>query len=746
MEGRGSSKVEPCACQKARECRHENGPFVVAVAGSPNSGKTTLFNALTGANAKVGNYPGITVDRRMGHMTLDGLGRVQVVDVPGTYSLNAASAEEQIAIDELLGRHGFPQPDVVIVTLDATTLDRNLYMLMQVMEFGLPVIAAVTMMDMAAKEMIELNLKRLAELFHVPFVGVVATRKQGLDELKKELQTLLPTVDDYEPRPWFWEPGEALQRDLALFDEPLAHRRHCMNTDLRRRAFGLWLLMSVREDNELFHIPPDARALSLRLQKEATEKGRDLDEEGVLPRYRFIDSILPEAVQRKKTQSHSGTEKLDAVLTHPVWGLLVFLAVMTLIFQALFSWSDPMIGVIEDGVGWLSDLVKAGFSEGFLRDLVTEGILAGVGGVVVFLPQILFLFFFIGILEASGYMARAAFLIDRLMNRIGLHGKAFVPLLSGFACAVPAVMAVRTIENRRDRLLTMMVVPLMSCSARLPVYTLIIAALFPAEQTVAFISVGTLMLLGTYLLSTVSTLIAASVLGRTILKGQRQPLLLELPAYRMPNFKNLGMDLWERAKVFLTTAGTIILVMTILLWLMLSFPKDVSFSKDYETLIAQSGDNEEAVAALEAQRDGEALRHSYAGRLGLFIEPLLKPLGFDWKIGIGLIGSFAAREVFVSTMGVVYGIGGDADEESQSLREKMAEAKHPDGKPVWTPLVGMSLMVFFLFAMQCMSTIAVVKRETKSWRWPAFMLAYMTVLAYVASLIVYQGGRLLGFE
>ncbi len=746
MEDRRSSKADVCARQEMKQRLKDQSPFVVAVAGNPNSGKTTLFNALTGANAKVGNYPGITVDRRMGQMHLDGVGRINLVDVPGAYSLNAASTEEQVAIDELLGRHGFPQPDAVMVTLDATTLDRNLYMMMQIMEFGLPVIAVVTMMDMAEKEMIELDLKRLSELFNIPFLPVVATRKKGLDELRNELAKLLPTVDDYEPHPWFWEPNEELCKELSRFEQPLAHRRHCMNTDARRRAYALWLLMSIREDNELFHIPPKAKKISLEIQAKAREAGRDLDEEGVLPRYRFIDSILPEVVKRKQGQSHRRSENIDAVLTHPLWGLLVFLGVMTLIFQALFSWSDPMIGLIEDGVGALTDLVRAGLSEGFIRDLLTEGVLAGVGGVVVFLPQILFLFFFIGILEASGYMARAAFLIDRLMNRIGLHGKAFVPLMSGFACAVPAVMAIRTIENRRDRLLTMMVVPLMSCSARLPVYTLIIAALFPAEQTLAFISIGTLMLLAIYAISTVSTLIAASVLGRTILKGQRQPLLLELPPYRVPDMKSLGMDLWERTKVFLTTAGTIILVMTILLWLLLSYPKDVPFSKDYESLIAQQEADKDAVAELEAERDGEALRHSYAGKLGLTIEPLLKPLGFDWKIGIGLIGSFAAREVFVSTMGVVYGLGGEEDEESQSLREKMAQAKHADGSPVWTPLVGMSLMIFFMFAMQCMSTIAVVKRETKSWRWPLFMLAYMTVLAYVSSLIVYQGGRLLGFE
>jgi len=448
----------------------------------------------------------------------------------------------------------------------------------------------------------------------------------------------------------------------------------------------------------------------------------------------------------------TASERLDRVLTHPVLGLAAFALVMLLLFEALFAWSDPLIGLIEEGVVLAQGLASGLLPEGPLRDLVTDGVIAGVGNVVVFVPQIALLFVFVTVLEDSGYLARVAFVIDRVMRGVGLHGKAFVPLLSGFACAIPAVMATRTIESRRDRLLTMLAVPLMSCSARLPVYALVIAVVFDADRRVlGFLSVGALVLFAMYGLSVTMTLLAAAVMRRTILRGPRPPLLLELPPYRWPTVRNVVTAVWGRTRSFLVDAGTIILAITIILWALLSYPKPdevlTRFAAERAEATEQlSGEaREEALARIGARESEVLLQRSFAGQLGHAIEPVIAPLGFDWRIGIGLIGSFAAREVLVSTLGIVWGIGEEADEESRPLREALRDAERDDGSPLMTPLSGLSLMVFFVLAAQCMSTIAVVRRESGSWKWPLFMVAYMTALAYVGALLTYQGGQLLGF-
>ncbi len=714
----------------------------VAVTGNPNAGKTTVFNALTGSNAKIGNYPGITVDRRTGVLKLPRSGRVELVDVPGTYSLTTRSKDEEVAINELLGRKGITPPAAAIVVLDATALERSLYFLMQVLEFDIPVVAVVNMMDVASKEGIQVRLDELERLFGIRFIGLVGRSRKGIPELKIALDELLASRDGYRPPDWFWKPNAALEHDLAEFDEAIEQQVRFPLSKNGRRAFALWMLMSLGEHSKLV-VRPQLKKMTLESQERIKQANRDLDAESTLERYAFIDAQAHRFIVRPDQERINMTDRIDTVLTHPVWGLMVFLAIMGTIFQALFSWSDPFIGWIEELFGMLSVGVQAVMAPGILRDLITDGIIAGVGGVLVFLPQILFLFLFIGLLEGSGYLARAAFLIDRLMRKIGLHGQAFVPMLSGFACAVPAIMAARTIQNRRDRMLTMMVIPLMSCSARLPVYTLVIAMLFPADQKVGPLSVGTLMLLGIYVLSTLFAFLAAAVMGRTLFRGQAQNLLLELPPYRLPDIKSVAMVLWERTKVFMSTAGTIILVMTVILWVLLSFPRLDDESAGASTIRDESAVVVEPVSEMA---QSEQLKHSYAGRLGALIEPLIAPLGFDWKIGIGLIGAFAAREVFVGTMGVVYGLGEAQSEESHSLRRAMLKDRRPDGTPLWTPLVGMSLLIFFMIAMQCMSTLAVVLRETKSWAWTFFMLAYMTGAAYLVSLLVYQGGRWLGFS
>ncbi len=703
--------------------------FLVAVAGNPNSGKTTLFNALTGANARIGNYPGITVEIRTGHMHLPQAGRVRLVDVPGTYSLTARSPDEEVAINALLGRKGLRRPDAVLLVLDGTALERNLYLLMQVLEFEIPVVAVVNMLDAARDDGVDIDFDALREVFGIPIVGTIARRRQGVGLVRETLDDLLGDLEA-APRPgWQWEPADELAADLAGFEDLIDEEvRFRLDTPGSRRAFALWLLTSLHPHSEL-EVRPRLREYTLAVQERISAADRDLACESVAARYESIDRLTA-GIVRRQPRRRDHTEKIDSVLTHPLWGTGVFLVIMGLIFQALFSWSDPMIGVIEHSFARLADLVRSALPAGVLRDLLADGIISGVGAVVVFLPQILFLFLFVSILEGTGYLSRAAFLVDRLMRRLGLHGQAFVPMLSGYACAIPAIMATRTIDNTRDRMLTIMAIPLISCSARLPVYTLIIALVFPAADKIGFLSTGTLVLFVIYTFSSGMAMLAAGFLGRTVFKGELRPLLLELPPYRLPDPRSVGLLLMERTGAFLSTAGSVILIATIVLWALLSFPRTTPLASD-------AGDSPVQHAA--------QLHSSYAGKIGSAIEPALEPLGFDWKIGVGLIGAFAAREVFVGTMGVIYGVGDDADAESVGLREAMRRDRRPDGRLLWTPLTGVSLVVFFMIAMQCMSTLAVTRRETRSWGWTLFMLGYLSTAAYLASLLVYQGGRLLGY-
>jgi ferrous iron transport protein B len=521
-----------------------------------------------------------------------------------------------------------------------------------------------------------------------------------------------------------------------------------VESEQRKRAFALWCLVSLRENDDFSGIPDAVREAALAAQQQLRDSGHDVDLEVAQARYRHIDAQIDRFLHKAPPRANEVTAKIDAVLTHPVAGLLIFILVMSVVFTAIFDWVAPIMDAIDAGFLAAATWVTATMPVGLLGDLLGNGVIKGVGSVVVFLPQIVVLFFFLTLLEGCGYMSRAAFMMDRLMRKIGLQGKAFVPLVSGYACAIPAVLATRTLESHRDRLLTMMVIPLVSCSARLPVYTLIIGALFPAERKVfGPLSLGTVMMLTLYLLSMVLALVAAAVLGRVLLKGKRHALLIELPPYRLPHARTLALVLWQKAWVFLRTAGTVIVAVSLILWTLLALPQEASYSRDYDRAIAtaSSEGNGQLVQQLRGARQAEKLHQSYAGRLGRLIEPLLAPLGFDWKITIGLIGSFAAREVFVATMGLVYGVGGDAEAESVSLREAIRSERRADGSMVYTPLTGLSLLVFFLFAMQCMSTLAVVRQESGSWRWSLLMLAYLTALAYLASLLVYQGGKLLGY-
>jgi ferrous iron transport protein B len=712
----------------------------VLIVGNPNCGKSTLFNAMSGGSAHVGNYPGVTVDRTSATVALASR-KVELVDVPGMYSLTASSPEEQLAVNALVEQ----RTQAVVCVVDVTTLQRGLYLALQLIESGVPVVVALNMMDAAEKIGLRVDTDRLSALLGAAAVPVVATKRRGLDALRAALEAALAAPQGQTPPMIRY--GAALESDIAELTPAIEHwRPNAPPSELR--AFALWCMLSVGDDS-LVGVPREAREAANRIHSRAVEQGRNPDLEIIGGRYAWLDATVKETCSVRVSEVPF-SERVDRVLTHPLGGILVFGVVMFSVFEALFAGAEPFMGAIEGLTAFLQAETSALLPAGVLRDLVVQGIIAGVGNVIVFAPQILMLFLFIGFLEDTGYLARVAFVIDRPMKSVGLHGKAFVPLLSGFACAVPAVMATRTIERRRDRLVTMLALPLMSCSARLPVFILVVGTVF-AGESVGWFSAGAVALFAMYTLSVVVTLAAAAVIRRTVLRGPTPTFLLEMPPYRWPSARILWINAWRRLRVFLVDAGTIILAMTIILWAFLSFPKSDEVIQQYslereriERLALPEAQREAALRELDGQEAREQLEQSFGGQFGHAIEPILRPIGFDWQIGVGIIGAFAAREVFVSTLGVVFGIG-EADEENKPLRQALQDATHADGTPVMTPLSGVSLMIFFLLACQCMSTIAVVKRESGSWKWPVFLFSYMTVLAYVASLVVYQGGHLLGY-
>jgi ferrous iron transport protein B len=716
--------------------------LVVALAGNPNAGKTSIFNALTGLRQKVANYPGVTVERKEGVWSLEAdSAPARLVDLPGLYSLDAASIDEEIARDILTGRiEGMPAPDVVVAVVDATNLERNLYLVTQLLEAGRPLVVALSMVDLAERSKLEIDADKLAHALGVPVVPVTAKSKRGLEELAR---VVLDAVGSPPPCA-VWRLSPAAEAEVRrLYGAGAAGREEAL-----RDLYGDVL----PEDPELREAVGQARA---RLS------GSDPQwwQEPLTARYRWIEEVTAGAVRGAKNSRPSSTERIDRFVTHRFFGPVLLLLVMAVVFQAIFSWATLPMDLIDRAFGALGEGIRAQMPAGLLTDLVVDGVIAGVGGVLVFLPQILLLFFFIALLEDSGYMSRAAFLVDRLMRGVGLHGKAFMPLLSSFACAIPGIMATRTIENPKDRLATILIAPFMSCSARLPVYTLMIAAFFTEVRLFGFVPVGVLLMLSMYLLGIVVAIVVAWVLKHTILKSPPPPLVLELPPYRVPNFLNVLHTMKSRSWLFVKRAGTVILTISILLWALMTFPRSeakpvpdaeegAAVQAMRETGVESRGEPAPLTAKTEGDTsdEGAQLKQSYAGRLGHVLEPLIAPLGFDWKMGIGLVASFAARETIVSTLSIVYNVGKDSTAESPSLIEAVRNAKRPDGSPAWTPLVAVSMMVFFVLACQCMSTVAVVRRETNSWRWPLFMVAYMLVIAYVASLVTYQGGKLLGLS
>jgi ferrous iron transport protein B len=708
-----NSPIATSSLPSAKTAKTDGNEILIALAGNPNAGKTTLFNALTGLRQKVANYPGVTVERKEGSWSLGAGSRTaKLLDIPGLYSLDVTSIDEQIARNVLLGRMaGVAKPAVTIAVVDATNLERNLYLATQILEYGQPVVVALTMYDLAQRSGIEIDVEALSEGLGVPVVPVVASQRTGLTELADAVrqQIGVPGVGAG------WRMSPPAEAEVATFLSSNGDR-------LDRHA----AIQAIFGDE----LPADEpyRTVAESARERLATASPDWWQEPLLARYQWIEELIQRTITHRQASAASMSERIDRIMTHRIFGPLILLAVMVLVFQTIFSWASLPMDLIDKGFGSLQDLVRAHMAQGLLTDLLTDGVIAGVGGVLVFLPQILLLFFFISILEDTGYMARAAFLMDRLMHGVGLHGKAFMPLLSSFACAIPGIMATRTIENPKDRIATIMIAPFMSCSARLPVYTLMIAAFFSGRKVLGFISIGALMILAMYLLGILVAIAVAFVFKRTILKAPAPPLVMEMPPYRLPNAWTIAHDMFTRAGLFLKRAGTVILAISIILWALATFPR------------YQAPAEADALDPHTVQ-----LEHSFAGRGGHLLEPVIRPLGFDWKMGIALITSFAARETLVSTLSVIYNVGDDQDGESGSLIGAVRAAKREDGRPAWTPLVALSMMVFFVLACQCMSTVAIVRRETNSWRWPLFMVGYMTVLAYVASFITYQGGRLLGF-
>lgn len=817
----------------------------VALAGNPNSGKTTLFNALTGLRQKTGNYPGVTVEKRVGRLRLATPQRenesaesvkggealsyervtvvpaeLDVIDLPGTYSLISGSPDEKVAVDVLTGRiAGTEKPDVVVVVVDASNLQRNLYLVSQLIEMQVPMVIALNMMDIAERRGIRVNAEILQNKLGVPVVPVVAHKGRGIEQLKRAILNAAVPVEPQWPLP------EVFKR--AISEIEVDAKPHSGRAGLSPTALAERLLVG-----EPVHgnIPDELIQKVTKKRQELIMAGIDPMQADVEAHYIWIDSLAtavtspvvdvrikgraasqritgvppvpgaqpplherdPHVTSRRHELDYARkpalTERADRILLHKVWGLLSFTAIMAGIFISIFFLADPLMGYVEEGIGALGGLVSDLLPDGTLKDLWNDGIVAGVGGVLVFIPQIAILFGLLAILEDSGYLARAAFLMDRLLGKVGLSGKAFVPLLSGFACAIPGVMATRTIASPKDRLRTIFVLPFMSCSARLPVYALLIGAFFASS---AWYVQGGIML-GLYLTGIIAAF-ATAWIWKSRSKEAVSAFILELPIYKVPQLTTVLRVMWTNTWAFVSRAGTIIFALSIILWAMTYWPRlpeaDAEIAairpsiklaaineslaeKGYDSSLTiqqlEAIDAEEQAAwekkglgavdrslpflindkkVTEAERESAIasaqLRHSLAGRFGHLIEPVIRPMGFDWKMGVGLVGAFAAREVFVSTMGIVYAAG-DAEEDDTPLRESMMGDTYADGSAVWTPLVAIVMLIWFVLAMQCLSTVAIVKRETGGWKWPLLQLAYMNGLAYVICVAVYQIGRLFG--
>ncbi len=693
--------------------------LTIALAGNPNAGKSSLFNLLTGLNQKVGNYPGVTVDRKTGKSTLAKGVTAEIIDLPGTYSMYPRSNDEQVVTDVLLNHHNPQYPDAVVVVADLNNLERNLLLFTQIQDLGIPTVLVLNMADLAHKRGLKIDVSRLSQAFgNVPVVKMNARVGQGVDELKEVLQTTISksTTPFYEVYP--------------LAPEPIAEIKHQFKCQTYYEAYQL-----LQHHSFLKFLTGAEKAQLVQLSAQSKLNLSALQIEETKARYQHIQSILDEVlILPDESNSTPLSEKIDKIVTHKVWGYLIFFSILFLVFQAIFAWAETPMDLIDVTFSQLSELVKNNLPAGVLTNLLAEGILPGIGGIVIFVPQIAILFIFIAILEETGYMARVVFLMDKIMRKVGLNGRSVVPLISGLACAVPAIMATRSIDNWKDRLITIFVTPFMSCSARLPVYTILIALVVPDKPLWGFINLQGLTLMGMYLLGFLAAMLSALAM-KYIIRAQKSGfLVMELPTYRWPRWGNVLMAALEKSKTFVFEAGKVILAVSIVLWVLASYGPDNRMEEAAQKFTAQhQGD-----VNIENDLASVRLSNSYAGILGKWIEPAIRPLGYDWKIGIALVTSFAAREVFVGTMATLYSVGADFNDDS-TIKSRMRSEVNPEtGGPRYTLAVAFSLLVFYAFAMQCMSTVAIVYRETNGWKWPIIQTVYMTALAYVSALIIFQ--------
>ncbi|MFT6828304.1 MAG: ferrous iron transport protein B [Roseivirga sp.] len=693
----------------------------IALIGNPNSGKTTLFNLLTGLNQKTGNFPGVTVDKKSGFCKLPDGTAAEIIDLPGTYSIYPKTLDEQVVQDILLDIDHPQHPDKVVIVADASNLKRNLLLFTQIRDLGIPLILVLNMMDVAQLKKLNIDLRGLSIDLGVKIVPTNSHSGDGVSVLKEALtQSLIkskrPFYDTYSLAP---KTIDKIKEDFSLTENYRAYQYAQQSVRLN--------FLSERQKEDINTIKISNGFYDVPTQSQET-----------LGRYQLISDIVDRnIINSKDPLKKSITEKIDRIVTHSVFGYLIFFFLLLLIFQAIFAWAETPMNLIEGGIAEFSNLVREVLPPGVITDLLTDGILAGLAGVLVFIPQIAILFAFIALLEESGYMSRAVFLMDKFMRKFGLNGKSVVPLISGMACAIPAIMATRNIESWKDRLITIFVTPFMSCSARLPVYAILIGLVVPNDLVLGVFNLQGLVLQGLYLLGFLAAIGSALAMKFILKTTERSYFIMELPGYKVPSWKNIGLTIYDKSKTFVFEAGKVIIAISIILWVLASYGFNDKFQNAESNVrqeIGEKASDDEYDIALSSYK----LEHSIAGSFGKFIEPAIRPLGYDWKIGIALITSFAAREVFVGTMSTIYSIGASDDDEA-TVREKLRDEKNAEtGEPMYSPAVGFSLMVFYAFAMQCMSTLAIVYRETKGWKWPMIQMVYMTTVAYLSALLVYN--------
>jgi ferrous iron transport protein B len=687
----------------------------IALLGNPNTGKTSVFNRLTGLSQKVGNYPGITVEKKEGVCKLNRTTKAHIIDLPGTYSLNASSMDESVVIELLLNKNSKDFPDVAVVVTDVENLKRNLLLFTQVKDLGIPTLLVINMSDQMKRKGISIDIPLLEEKLDTKIALISTRENKGLALLKELLVNYRQLSTD---------PTIALESiDQAYFD-------NLKKTFPNQQVYKLWLVIT--QDVNFAKIDRNRVSDATNFKTQSEPHLKRMQQKETVKRYQFINNILKEALVIDRESATDLRSRLDRILIHKFWGYVIFFVILMTIFQSIFDWSSIPQDFIDSTFASLSERVKSTLPEGVFTSLLAEGIIPGLGGIVIFIPQIAFLFFFISILEETGYMSRVVFLMDRGLRRFGLNGKSVIPLISGTACAIPAVMATRNIENWKERLITILVTPFTTCSARLPVYAILIALVIPEGSFIGLNYQG-LMLMFLYLVGFGMALLSAWILSKTLNIQSKSYFVVEMPNYKLPLLKNVGITVWEKTRSFVAEAGKIILAISILLWVMASYGPGKNFEEAEQIVTANHTELEGE--ALSNKVNAYRLEHSYIGILGKSIEPVITPLGYDWKIGIALISSFAAREVFVGTLATIYSVESDAEE---TIKNRMASEVRSDGKPLFNLASGISLMLFYAFAMQCMSTLAIVKKETNSWKWPMIQLFGMSILAYVIAFSTYQ--------